>query len=849
MIRALPLLLASATAASAQLLPPEAGVSAALAHHRAATIGDVAYDLFLDIPVSKREPIQGRMAVRFRLERGGPVVLDFKQPAERVLGVTRDGRPVRYAVENGHIVLAPGVVAAGENRIEIRFLAGDGSLNRNEDYLYALFVPDRASVALPLFDQPDLKATLRLTLEVPAGWQALANGAETSRIVKGGRATYRFEETEPIPTYLIAFAVGNWRVASAQRGGRTMRLFHRESDSTKVARNLDAIFDLQANALGWLETYTGLAYPFGKYDFIAIPAFQFGGMEHPGAVYYRDTSLFLDESATQSQVLGRASLIAHESAHMWFGDLVTMRWFNDVWTKEVFANFMAAKIVNPAFPEVDHDLRFFLGHHPAAYEIDRSAGANPIRQPLDNLLSAGTLYGAIIYDKAPIVMKHLERIMGEGPFQEGMREYLRTFAYGNATWPELIRILDRRTGADLAAWSEVWVEEPGRPIVEVAVEASDDGAGLALVARQRDPAERGRVWPQALGVRIGYPDTVIAAELALFDGRAVLRLPAGRPAPDWVLPNGDGVAYGDFRLPASMRETLIATLPSLADPLLRGVAWVTLWDAMLTGDVAAPVILDLAMRVVPAESDELTIQRVLADAGSAYWRFIDDEARARLAPHLEDLIWQQLLYARGSSLKATYYNAFERIALTGPAVRRLNDLWTGALTVEGLTLSERDRTGLALALAVRGVPDADAILDAQLAEIENPDRRARLAFIRPAVSADSATRAAFFQGLKRIENRAHEPWVLDAVAHLNHPLRARSALPFLRDALALVEEIQRTGDIFFPKRWLDATLAGHSDPEAAAIVRAFLAEHPDYPPKLREKVLQSADELLRSAER
>ena len=143
-----------------------------------------------------------------------------------------------------------------------------------------------------------------------------------------------------------------------------------------------------------------------------LPAFQFSGMEHAGAIYYNAPAVFLEKTATQNQLLSRASLIAHETSHMWFGDLVTMKWFDDVWLKEVFANFMAAKIVNPTFPEIDHELRFFLQHYPPAYEVDRTAGANPIRQELANLREAGSLYGPIIYQKAPIVMRQLEQILG-----------------------------------------------------------------------------------------------------------------------------------------------------------------------------------------------------------------------------------------------------------------------------------------------------------------------------------------------------------------------------------------------------------------------------------------------------
>ena len=242
-------------------------------------------------------------------------------------------------------------------------------------------------------------------------------------------------------------------------------MFHRETDAAKVARNRDAIFDLHARSLDWLENYTGIPYPWGKFDFLLVPSFQFGGMEHAGAIFYNAPALLLDPSATQDQQLGRASLIAHETAHMWFGDLVTMRWFNDVWMKEVFANFMAAKIVNPSFPAINHELRFLLAHYPAAYDVDRTPGTNAIRQRLDNLNEAGSLYGAIIYQKAPIVMRQLEGILGEASFRDGVRQYLDERPFGNATWPDLIAVLDGRTPEDLAAWSRVWVEETGRPSI------------------------------------------------------------------------------------------------------------------------------------------------------------------------------------------------------------------------------------------------------------------------------------------------------------------------------------------------------------------------------------------------
>ena len=403
---------------------PGPGIAEALAQERSAAVRDLRYELAFTVPAAREAPLEGRVVVRFTLDDPQRVVLDFAQRPERIRTVRVGGRDAAFTTEDGHIVIAAADIVAGVNEIAVDFTAGDEPLNRNDEFLYTLFVPARAHLAFPVFDQPDLKARYALTLDVPEGWTAVANSVALETVVAEGRTRVRFEETPPIPTYLFAFAAGRFSVETATRDGRELRMLHRETDPDRVARNRDEIFNLHAAALAWLEDYTGAPYPFGKFDFVAIPSFQFGGMEHPGAILYNASSLFLDPSATQNQHLGRASLIAHETAHMWFGDLVTMGWFDDVWMKEVFANVMAAKIVNPSFPDVDHDLRFLLDHHPSAYGVDRTAGANPIRQALANLDDAGQMYGAIIYDKAPIAMRQLERIVGEDTFRDGLREYL-----------------------------------------------------------------------------------------------------------------------------------------------------------------------------------------------------------------------------------------------------------------------------------------------------------------------------------------------------------------------------------------------------------------------------------------
>ncbi|MEE2635632.1 MAG: M1 family aminopeptidase [Acidobacteriota bacterium] len=833
------------------VLEMEEGVSWALAEQRAATISDLQYQYRLTVPRGLETPVDGAVEVSFVWDDPfrHDVVLDFKDPAERVHSVHVNGRVVAWSTSFDHIVLPVDSLRAGStNRVEVVFIAGDDALNRNEEFLYTLFVPDRAHFSLPLFDQPNLKARFSLELTVPDGWVAVTNGTVTDEpdLVVGGADRYVFRETQPIPTYLFAFAVGVFQIEEAERDGRVFRMFHRETDADKVARNRDVIFDLHAVALDWLEDYTQITYPFGKFDFVLIPPFQYGGMEHPGSIFYREASLLLDESVTQAAQLGRASLIAHETAHMWFGDLVTMNWFDDVWTKEVFANFMAAKIVHPSFPDVNHDLRFFLAHHGPAYGIDRTAGANPIRQPLENLREAGALYGPIIYQKAPIVMRQLERMTGEDAFRDGLREYLETFAYGNATWLDLVDILDRRSETDLRAWSEMWVDEPGRP--DVVVERVDDATTLRLLVSQSDPAGRARRWPQAL-------------ELLIVDGGNATRIPAslvgdqveivaddGRDAADFVLPNATGVEYGRFRLDPASSAFLMASLPEVDDALTRGIAWGTLWEGVLEGEVDPSQWVNLLLRGLVAETVEQNVQRLLSYLATTYWSFLDVSERLAVAPRVESTLWDGVLNSRAPTLKAAYFRAWRGIALTEDGVDRLRRIWAGDEEVPGVTLSEPDYVALAEGLAVRGVAAAGEILSEQATRIANPDRLARFNFVRSALSTDPNIREQFFDDLGDPANREREPWVLSALGYLHHPLRARHAQRFILPSLEILEDIQRTGDIFFPAGWLGATLGGHQSPEAAATVRNFLSGlAPAYPARLRAKILQSADMLFRAA--
>ena len=821
---------------------PEPGVSLPLARERAANIQDLRYDLFFDVPETAGTPIPARLKLSFLLKKAALLVLDFKAPEGHLGRVQANGREVAAVFQNGHILIPGRYLRKGPNQIDIAFTAGDLSLNRNEDYLYTLLVPDRASTTFPCFDQPDIKARYRLRLGLPTAWEASANGALEEVQVLDGRKTYTFRETLPFSTYLFAFAAGRFGKRTQAREGREMTMYFRETDQAKVDRNADAVFDLHAEAIRWLEAYTDIPFPFDKLDFVLLPGFQYGGMEHVGNIFYREPALLLDESATDNQKLARARLIAHETAHMWFGDLVTMRWFNDVWLKEVFANFMAAKAVNPSFPDIHHDLSFLLGHQPVAYSEDRSGGSHPIQQELENLKDAGSLYGGIIYQKAPVVMRQLEALIGADLFQQGIREYLRRFSYKNATWDDLIGIFDELSPLDVRTWSQVWVKEAGMPVLRTEWTSEDH-----LRILQENTSKSGTYWAQSTAVALFYPDGVRLLPCRIEGAVTELPLPAGQGRPLAVLCNGTAMSYGYFKLDGASQAYLLENAGTLADPLLRGAAWMALYEELVHDHIPPRVFWSSVLAALPNEKELLNRQNLLGYLGSLYWRYLGPEERQAVGPEAEALLWELLLKAENTSAKAAYFGAYTNMAQTQQAIEQLYAIWEGKSSLPGLPLSESQKIGLAGELALRLPGQAEQIIAIQLERTANPDRLKRLAFVWPALSPLRTVRDSFFQSLQQPANRAVEPWVVEAVEYLNHPLRAGSSEAYILPSLELLEEIQRTGDIFFPRQFISAVLGGHRSREAADTVRRFLETHPAFPYRLRNKTLMAADMLFRVA--
>ncbi|MEE3225528.1 MAG: M1 family aminopeptidase, partial [Bacteroidota bacterium] len=435
----------------------------------------------------------------------------------------------------------------------------------------------------------------------------------------------------------------------------------------------------------------------------AIPIFQYGGMEHVGAIQYRESTLFLDQTATESQLLSRAKLIAHETSHMWFGDLVTMNWFNDVWMKEVFANFMADKIVNPAFPEVNHDLLFVLSHYPGAYGEDRTKGANPIRQELDNLKNAGSLYGGIIYHKAPIMMRQLELATGKKAFQEGIQEYIKTYANDNAVWDDLVSILDTKTNLDLKKWSEVWVNQSSRPVFseEITYDTQNTIEKLQLIQSAEDGSAK--IWPQTFKIGLVYADSTHILTAAFKEKRLLLEGAQGLPKPQQIIYNYDGMGYGIF----PQKDDLLQSLLQVEDEVARGYSYINVHENLLNAGLNPISVFELYKKGLVNEKNALILNRISSQMQNLYWTYLTDIQRESHKKELEDLVYNQLQQALPANIKKTLFGLFESIAYSPSGKDRLYAIWSKETLINNLKLNEDDYTGIAMQLALFGHEHTD----------------------------------------------------------------------------------------------------------------------------------------------
>ena len=837
------------------------GVPRVLATERAANIGDVRYALTLDLTHADSAP--GSVTVRFSQKRAQDVILDFRGSGVSRLRVNGAALPVNASTWNrAHIRIPAAAVTVGENEVQVTFTApiaaAGASIIRSrdasdsQDYLYTLLVPSDASLLFPCFDQPDLKARVSLRVEAPRAWKVLANGAAVRVDTTDRTLRHEFAETQPISTYLIAFAAGPYATVSQAKAlamgaaPTTVTMWARASRIREAES--DSLIAMNVQALQWLGDWFGVPYPFGKYEFLLAPVFPFGGMEHPGAVFYNEQSFIYRERPTTAQLLGRQATVFHEVAHQWFGDYVTMQWFDDLWLKEGFATYMAAKMQAAIAPESTPWKTFYLRNKPVAYGTDATAGTTPVWQALENLEQAKSNYGPIVYNKAPGVLRQLDHLVGDSAFQRGVRQFLREHPYGNATWRDLLRSVGTASGCDLSTFGEQWILRPGMPIIETELISAPDNRIMRLRLRQRpaQPTLSGTApWPMRTSVLLWYRDSAaVRIPVGITERTTEVYAARGLRRPDFVFANDGDFGYAIVLLDPASTNWLLEHIGEVQDDLLRAMLWGALWDAVREAQLPPHLFVESVLRALPLERDEQIASTLTSRMITATQRY----GRSDLRGPLEQRIEATLLViaqdaARPYGQRKAQFDAYITSARS-PAALRMIDGWLNADSAAGLPLRAPSRWAIVTQLTSMQHASAAQRLLAEVRRDSSSEGR-RQAFVAGAAAPDAATKAAYFQ--RWFTDRAlNEEWVTSSLRAFHDAdqdaLTRRYLLPSL-DTLAWVQKNRR---IFFLGAWLSAALGGQSSPQALAQVDAWLRANPRVGADLRRKVLQARDELERT---
>jgi aminopeptidase N len=843
------------------------GIPRDLARQRAQQVSDVRYQLSFSLS-PHASSAQGHEELQFRLSAAGLLLLDFREGTAANLVI--NGKAAAAQIENGHIALAADLLQAGLNTVSMDFTApiaaAGKAITRFEDkddgseYIYTLFVPMDASMAFPCFDQPDLKAQFRLAVDAPTGWTVIAN-AQVFGI--GGSAVQGlvrtvFAETKPISTYLFAFAAGPFKKVHDVKG--LPGLYVRQSKLKRAEEEAPEVQQITADGIKYLSDYFAQPFPFPKYGLVMIPGFAYGGMEHAGATFLREESILFRTAPTHSDILNRDILLLHETTHQWFGDLVTMRWFDDLWLKEGFAQYMAYHALADLKPNENVWKRFYQAIKPAAYAIDSTQGTTPIYQDIPNLKDAKSAYGAIVYSKAPGVIKQLAFVLGEDQFRDGLRLYLKEHAYANAEWRNLVGSLEKVSGKQLGEWADAYIKRRGMPQVDVEWTCSTDGvttnvhdrdsvpvgptqAGTRVILKQHDVLNEGGAWPVTTQVMLRYRDSKEVINVGPLTTTAGIDARLGKKCPDWIFANNQDYAYGRFLLDSRSRKAVMKQLGGINDVFERTLLWGALWDSVREADLDPREYIALALRLLPAEKDEALAQNVIGRMTTALHRYVAQADRVHLAAKAEALAYDRMLHSPDQDMRIIWFRALRGVAQTAQGRQHLKDMLSGKLTVPGVDLRPLDRWNMVTTLVALNDPHSGAILSAE--QKRDPSGEGlKYAYMAAAARPDGNIKKQYFEGYLHHSARP-EDWVEQSLGPFNYWNQPELTLPYLRPALDALPQVKRERKIFFVLGWLNAFIGGQQSPAAQAQVQEFLRAA-TVDKDLRLKILEVSDELDRT---
>ena len=766
------------------------------AAERAALVTTQSYEVDLDL-TGGAETFRSRTVARFAATPGASTFIDAITAT--VHSITLNGSPVDPAAADGVRIALTDLQEQNvlEVDADMRYSSSGEGLHRfvdpvdGEVYLYSQFeVPDARRV-FAVFEQPDAKATFAFTVTAPAAWQVLSNQPTPEPEPAGddatGRAvaTWRFAPTPRISSYITAIVAGPyqaWRSELVSSDGRTIPLgvFARASLAEFV--DDDYIFDITRKGFAYFEEKFQRAYPFEKYDQIFVPEFNAGAMENAGCVTFTETYVFRSK-VTDAIKERRVVTILHELAHMWFGDLVTMKWWNDLWLNESFAEWASTIATAEATEWTEAWTTFQAMEKTWAYRQDQLPSTHPISARIDDFEDVQVNFDGITYAKGGSVLKQLAAWVGVEAFFAGVAAYFRKHEWGNTELSDLLAELSITSGRDLSDWSAQWLETSGVNTLRPELSVDADGVITGFAVLQEAPQEHPHL--RAHRLAIGFYDLqgedddrrlvrTHRVELDVAGERTEVAELVGRVRPDLVLINDDDLAYAKIRLDESSLQVAIAHLQRIEDPLARALVWGAAWDATRDAETSPSAYISLVLGNISAESESTTVRTTLGQLLTVARSYVTPERRTETVTLVGTALWELAKAAEaGIDRQFQFVKFFAAIASTGDHLAALRGLLDGGVSLDGLEIDTDLRGELLEGLVVGGVAGETEIA-AELGRDGTAKGQQAAARLRAAIPTEVAKRAAFdslavdAEGVDSLSNEIQRS-VTMGFQHVNDP--------------------------------------------------------------------------------
>ncbi len=822
------------------------------ARERASLLAVDRYDVALDLTTGD-QTFRSDTTIRFTAEEGRATFVDLIAP--RVTSITLNGVDVDVSAFDGVRVELTNLDVSNELRVvaDCAYMNTGEGLHRFIDpvdkavYLYTQFEVIDARRMFACFDQPDLKAAFAFTITAPDDWEVVSNSpTPTPEAVTAGTACWAFADTQRMSTYITALVAGPYHVVRDEHRGIPMGLFCRRS----LAEHLDAapIFDVTKRGFDYFEELFARPYPFEKYDQLFVPEFNAGAMENAGAVTILEDYVFRSK-VTDAAYERRAETILHELAHMWFGDLVTMRWWDDLWLNESFATYASVICMSEATHWTNAWTTFANLEKTWAYRQDQLPSTHPISADITDIEDVEVNFDGITYAKGASVLKQLVAWVGRDSFDAGVRSYFERHAWGNTVLGDLLSALEETSARDLSSWAKEWLETAGLNTMRVDFEVDAEGRFTAFDVVQTAPDGHPTLRSHRLAVGLYELDgsgltRAHRVELDVVGERTAVPELIGMAQPDLVLINDDDLAYTKIRLDQRSARTLVDHIGDLSDSLARALCWTAAWDMTRDAELPARDWVALVRSGLPHESDIGVLQAVVRQAVSALYLFTPtaerEEALAAFAEHLQE---QSAAAEPQSDRQLALFRAFVSIARTESQLDAVTNTLTDGPVLEGLTLDADLRWSLVHRLVATGRVGVDGI-EAEFERDRTASGERHAAAARaalPTVEAkDRAWRAV-------VESDDLPNALLNAtVAGLNIPDHAELNRVFVDRYFTMIEDAWRTRtnesaqtlvNGLYPSFLIEQDIIDRTE--------AHLATH-ESPPALRRLLLEGADGIRRS---